>query len=188
VFAPAGGTVLELDGASFAPDELLAESATALLLLVGHPEPAVSIVRAVRADPRLNDVLIGAPAGQPELADWVAALGRAGAGIPFLRYLPRSPDRRVDAALRAHLGGPASFVAFEGYDTIAVLTELVHRHGTDRSAIAAGWSSVAIRGSRGTITFARVPGIDVWQWPAAPIQVVEGDPSTLKRIRILRSS
>jgi len=187
-FAPAGGTVIELDVPTFARDELLAGSATALLLLVGHPEPAVSIVRAARADPRLKDVLVGAPAGQPELADWVAALGRAGAGVPFLRYLPPNPDLRVDVALRAHLGGPPSFVAFEGYDTIAVLTELVRGHGTDRSAIAAGWSSVAVEGSRGRITLARVPGIDVWQWPAAPIQVVERDPSALERIRVLRSS
>ena len=37
--------------------------ATVLLLLAGHPEPAVSIVKAVRRDDRLAEVMIGAPAG-----------------------------------------------------------------------------------------------------------------------------
>ncbi|MDW4919025.1 amino acid ABC transporter substrate-binding protein, partial [Streptomyces californicus] len=62
--APRGGTVLELD-ASLTPealcDALVDHGATALLLLVGHPEPAVPIVRAVRSDRRLAEILIGAP-------------------------------------------------------------------------------------------------------------------------------
>jgi ABC-type branched-subunit amino acid transport system substrate-binding protein len=94
--APRGGTVLELD-ATLTPealcDALVDHGATALLLLVGHPEPAVPIVRAVRGDRRLAEILIGAPAGQPEFAEWATALGEDGAGIPFLRYLPERLGR-----------------------------------------------------------------------------------------------
>ena len=90
--APRGGTVVELDMRALDPaavcEALLAQRATALLLLVGHPEPAVSIVGSVRRDPRLAGLLIGAPAGQPEFAGWLTALGDDGAAIPFLRYLP----------------------------------------------------------------------------------------------------
>jgi hypothetical protein len=69
-------------------DDVVDHHATALLLLAGHPEPAVSIVKAVRHDPRPVEVMIGAPAGQPELAGWATLLGDTGAAIPFLRYLP----------------------------------------------------------------------------------------------------
>ena len=88
--APRGGTVIDLR--ALAPmavcDELVAQGATALLVLVGHPERAASIVRAVRRDRRLAEVMIGAPAGQPEFAEWARLLGDDGAAIPFLRYLP----------------------------------------------------------------------------------------------------
>jgi hypothetical protein len=66
--------------------------------------------------------MIGAPAGQPEFAGWLKSLGGDGAAIPFLRYLPEqlSPlGARVEAALGERLGEPPSFVAFEGYDTVA---------------------------------------------------------------------
>jgi ABC-type branched-subunit amino acid transport system substrate-binding protein len=64
-----GGAVVELDGSSTPAavcDALVDSGATALLLLVGYPQPAVSIVQAVRRDPRTTDIEIGAPAGQPE--------------------------------------------------------------------------------------------------------------------------
>ncbi len=90
--APRGGTVIELDMRALAPtalcDELVDTRATALLLLVGHPEPAVSIVKSVRRDQRLAEIMIGAPAGQPEFAEWATLLGHDSAAIPFLRYLP----------------------------------------------------------------------------------------------------
>ena len=73
--APRGGTVIELDMHALAPRRVRRtrrQRATALLLLVGHPEPAVSIVKAVRRDQRLAEVLIGAPAGQPEFTEWAA--------------------------------------------------------------------------------------------------------------------
>ena len=101
---PRGGTVIELDMRAAVCDELVENRATALLLLVGHPEPAVSIVKSVRRDQRLAEILIGAPAGQPEFAEWATLLGEDGAAIPFLPYLPErlSPlGARVETALRS---------------------------------------------------------------------------------------
>jgi ABC-type branched-subunit amino acid transport system substrate-binding protein len=190
--APRGGTVIELDMGALAPgavcDELVEHGATALLLLVGHPEPAVSIVRSVRADQRLTDVLIGAPAGQPELPEWARLLGDDGAAIPFLRYLPErlTPlGERVETALRGRLTEAPSFVAFEGYDTVAVLAELLRTHGADRAGTAESWPRVAVEGTRGRIQFSRTPGISVWQWAWPPIQVADRDPAQPDRFRIL---
>ncbi|MFE0676022.1 ABC transporter substrate-binding protein [Streptomyces sp. NPDC058867] len=192
--APHGGTVTELDAAAPGPEELcdaLAEDgATALLLLVGHPDPAVPLVRAVREDKRLAEVLIGAPAGQPELPEWERLLGADGAGIPFLRYLPERLGplgERVGAALRETLAGTPSFVAYEGYDTIAVLAGLLRAHGTDRARIAGAWPDVTVEGTRGTIRFSRVPGIGVRQWAWPPVQVADRDPARPDRFRVLRT-
>ncbi|MET9706481.1 ABC transporter substrate-binding protein [Streptomyces griseus] len=191
--AARGGTVLELD-ATLTPealcDALVDHGATALLLLVGHPEPAVPIVRAVRGDRRLAEILLGAPAGQPEFAEWAAALGEDGAGIPFLRYLPERLGplgERVGKELRERLGEAPSFVAFEGWDTVAVLTGLLRSHGTDRAAIAGSWPRVAVEGTRGPIRFSRTPGISVWQWAWTPIHVVDRDPTEPDRFRILHA-
>ena len=180
-----GGTVIELDaglGPAAVCDDVVETRATALLLLVGHPEPAVSIVRSVRRDERLAEILIGAPAGQPELAEWATSLGDDGAAIPFLRYLPEqlSPlGARVEAALRERLAEAPSFVAFEGYDTVAVLADVLG------SRAAESWSSVAVEGTRGSIAFSRTPGISVWQWAWAPVQVVDRDPAQPDRFRVL---
>jgi ABC-type branched-subunit amino acid transport system substrate-binding protein len=192
--APSGGTVIELDARALGPagicDALVDNHATALLLLAGNPEPAVSIVKSVRGDERLAEIMIGAPAGQPEFPEWAELLGANGAAIPFLRYLPEqlSPlGVRVEKALRERLAGAPSFVAFEGYDTVTVLAELL-RSSVDRTDKAASWARVAVEGTRGRIQFSRVPGISVWQWAWAPIQVVDRDPSDLERFRILRTS
>ncbi|MCC9311436.1 ABC transporter substrate-binding protein [Kitasatospora sp. RB6PN24] len=192
--APRGGSVLALDANALTPealcDALVDHGATALLLLVGHPEPAVPIVRAVRGDRRLAEVLIGAPAGQPEFAEWATALGEDGAGIPFLRYLPERLGplgERVGKELRERLGEAPSFVAFEGWDTVAVLAEVLRSHGTNRAAIAESWARVAVEGTRGPIRFSRTPGISVRQWAWAPIQVVDRDPAEPDRFRILHA-
>ncbi|WID96259.1 ABC transporter substrate-binding protein [Bosea vestrisii] len=192
--APRGGTLIDLDMGSLTPAALcnaLADNgATALLLLVGHPEPAVPIVKAVRTDKRLAGITIGAPAGQPEFAEWLALLGEEGTGIPFLRYLPEQLTplgARVEVALRDRLAGAPSFVAFEGYDTIVVLADLLRSHGTDREGIAGAWSRVAVEGARGPIRFSRTPGISVWQWVWPPIQVVARDPAAPERFRVLRA-
>ena len=183
--APRSGTLIEVAPTAVC-DELAGSRATALLLLVGHPEPAISIVRSVRRDRRLADVMIGAPAGQPELAGWSAALGDDGAAIPFLRYLPEPLGplgARVGKALREQLAGAPSFVAFEGYDTIAVLAEVLRSPGT----IAESWPRVAVDGTRGRIELSRTPGISVWQWAWPPIQVADRDPADLDRFRILHA-
>jgi ABC-type branched-subunit amino acid transport system substrate-binding protein len=193
--APRGGTVLELDLRTLAPtavgDELVRNRATALLLLAGSPEPSVSIVRSVRRDQRLAEVLIGAPAGQPEFAEWVTLLGDDGAAIPFLRYRPErlSPlGARVETALHERLAEAPSFVAFEGYDTVAVLAEVLRSRGPDRARIAESWPNVDVEGTRGQIRFSRTPGISVWQWAWAPITVVDRDPAKPDRFRILHAS
>ncbi|CAM5547698.1 ABC transporter substrate-binding protein [Streptomyces purpurascens] len=193
--APHGGTVIELDMSALTPtavcDALVDHRATALLLLVGHPEPAVPIVRSVRRDQRLAEIMIGAPAGQPEFAEWATLLGEDGAGIPFLRYLPERLGplgARVERALRERLAEAPSFVAFEGYDTVAVLADVLRSHGPDRRRIAESWPRVAVEGTRGQIQFTRTPGISVWQWAGPPIQVVDRDPAEPGRFRILHTS
>ncbi|MEU8758836.1 ABC transporter substrate-binding protein [Streptomyces sp. NPDC048659] len=190
--AARGGSLVELDANALGPsalcDALVAHGATALLLLTGQPDPAVPLVRAVRSDPRLAELLIGAPAGQPEFAGWAAALGADGAGIPFLRYLPARPGplgARVGRELAAVLGEAPSFVAYEGWDTVTVLAELFRAQGTDRAAVAAAWPHVAVEGSRGPVRFERVPGIGVWQWAWAPVQVVDRDPADPDAFRVL---
>lgn len=192
--AARGGTVTGLDMSALTPadvcDALVDSRATALLLLVGHPDPAVPIVKSVRGDRRLAEILIGAPAGQPEFAEWAASLGGDSAAIPFLRYLPErlSPlGARVEAALRERLGTASSFVAFEGYDTVAVLADVLRSHGVDRVRTAGSWPRVEVEGTRGRIRFSRVPGISVWQWDGAPIQVVDRDPADPDRFRVLHA-
>ncbi|MFI1198699.1 ABC transporter substrate-binding protein [Streptomyces sp. NPDC020883] len=192
--APCGGTVVELDMRALAPtavcDELVDNRATVLLLLIGFPEPAVSIVKSVRRDRRLAEITIGAPAGQPEFPEWAELLGEDSVAIPFLRYLPErlSPlGVRVETALRERLAKSPSFVAFEGYDTITVLADVLRSHGPDRARIAGSWPGVAVEGMRGQIRFCRTPGISVWQWAWAPVQVVDRDPAELGRFRILHT-
>ncbi|MET9624882.1 ABC transporter substrate-binding protein [Streptomyces sp. NPDC006464] len=189
-----GGTVVELDMGSLTAadvcDALVDARATALLLLVGHPDPAVPIVRAVRSDPRLTDLLVGAPAGQPEFTEWADLLGDDGTAIPFLRYLPERLGplgARVGQTLSEQLPEAPSFVAFEGYDTVTVLAAALRSHGTDRSGIAASWPHLAVEGTRGPIRFSRPPGIDVWQWAWPPVQVVDRDPRQPDRFRILHT-
>jgi ABC-type branched-subunit amino acid transport system substrate-binding protein len=190
--AAGGGTVVELDMGLLDPagvcDALVDHGATALLLLVGHPDPAVPIVKAVRRDRRLAELLIGAPAGQPEFTTWAALLGDEGAAVPFLRYRPErlTPlGARVEASLRERLAATPSFVAFEGYDTVLVLADVLRSHGADRERIAESWPRVAVDGTRGPIRFSRAPGIGVWQWAWPPVQVVDRDPVEPDRFRVL---
>jgi hypothetical protein len=193
--SPRGGAVIELDVRALAPaavcDELVSSRATALLLLVGSPEPAVSIVTSVRHDQRLGRIMIGAPAGQPEFAEWLRLLGDDSAAIPFLRYRPERLSQlgvRVETALRERLAEAPSFVAFEGYDTVAVLAHMLRSHGTDRARIAESWPRVVVEGTRGQIQFSRTPGISVWQWTWTPTQVVDRDPAKPDRFRVLHAT
>jgi hypothetical protein len=73
-----------------------------------------------------------------QFAEWARLLGDDSAAIRFLRYLPErlSPlGVRVETALRERLAEVASFVAFEGYDTVAVLADMPRSHGSDRARI-----------------------------------------------------
>ena len=105
-----------------------------------------------------------------------------------MRYLPErlSPlGARVETALRERLPEAPSFVAFEGYDTVAVLADALRSHGEDRARTAESWSRIAVEGTRGRIRFSRTPGISVWQWAWTPVQVVDRDPAEPGRFRIL---
>jgi len=194
-FAARGGDVTHLDMSSLTPlavcDGLADRRATALLLLVGHPETAASIVRSVRCDPRVDDVLIGAPAGQPEFAEFASLMGDDSAGIPFLRYLPNqlSPlGMRVETSLYQRLAETVSFVAFEGYDTVAVLAAALRSHGADRARLAESWPHISVTGTRGHIQFSRPPGLSIWHWAWPPVQVVDRDPDAPDSLRVLRAS
>ncbi|HET7903231.1 MAG TPA: ABC transporter substrate-binding protein [Candidatus Eisenbacteria bacterium] len=183
--------VLQFQARELAPEELCTElaegGATALVLLVGNPELAASFVGKVRSDERLSKMLIGAPAGQPELTDWQARLGADCASIPFLRYLPESLTplgTSVASALREELQAEPSFVAFEGYDTLATLADIFRSFGTEPSAVSAAWPRVRVAGTRGEITFSRTSG-SVWQWEEAPLQIAARDPADLRRFDVL---
>lgn len=86
-------------------------------------------------------------------------LTRPGAAIPFLRYLP---------------------------DRLSPLGARVEKAIRERLAEAP--SFVAFEGSRGQITFSRTPGVSVWQWAWAPVQVVDRDPAEPGRFRILHAT
>ncbi len=192
---PAGASVTSLEAEDCSSDGvgdlLVAAGATALLVLAGDPEPAMSIVRAVRGDPRLDRLLIGAPAGQPEFGGWTSLVADSAVPIPFLRYLPDTLDglgEQVLAGLRGILGERPSFVGFEGYDTIAVLAQVMRSAGAGRAAIAQAWGRVCVDGSRGRIRFTRADGSDVWQWAWPPVQVAARDPADPETVRVLRVS
>lgn len=192
--AERGGVLVELDTSALSipmlRDRLVSGQVTALLLLVGYPEPAITIVQAVRSDPRLAELTIGAPAGQPELAQWGTALEGAGAAVPFLRYLPErltALGAQAAAALQRKLHAAPSFVAFEGYDTIAVLAEAIRHGGSSRASIRSSWPHLAVEGTRGVIRFSKAPGIPTWQWAWPTVQVVDRHPQAVQTFRVLRS-
>jgi ABC-type branched-subunit amino acid transport system substrate-binding protein len=192
--APHGGAVTPLDLPALTPagvcDALAAGRSTALLLLLGHPEPAVSVVGAVRRDRRLAGLLIGAPAGQPEFAAWAELLGDDGARIPFLRHLPERLGplgTRVRETLGARPATEPSFVAFEGYDTGLVLARLLRSHGFDPTVVTAAWQHLVVDGTRGEIRFTRTPGTGIRQWTWPPVQVVDRDPAQPERFRVLHT-
>ncbi|WP_051452154.1 ABC transporter substrate-binding protein [Actinospica robiniae] len=177
-----------LNGTSLTDALVAAGDVDALLLLVGYPEPAVSLVKAVRADPRLAGLRIGDPAGRAESPQWWALLGEDGADVPFLRYLPARLGplgTRVAERLAGNLGEPASFVAFEGYDSVQVVAEAARVGGPDRRRVAEALTSVKVAGTRGTMSFARGSGADLqWTWP--PVQVASRrDPRRPEAISVL---
>lgn len=191
-FSEHNGSIVEFDTQAMSPDDLcnqLVDSgATALLLLVGYPNPALPLVEAIRGDARLKDILIGAPAGQPEFNGWIKALPTTGSGIPFLRYMPKTLNSlgvSVVNEIRKILNEEPSFVALEGYDAILLLAKIIDLYGAERNSIAESWSLVTLNGTRGEIKLSKGAGMNFWQWQEAPVQVVDRDPVGRNGFRVL---
>jgi hypothetical protein len=107
------------------------------------------------------------------------------------RYLPErlsALGSRIETALREALAEAPSFVAFEGYDTVVVLAELLGHCGADPARIADAWPHIAVNGTRGQIQFCRTPGISVWQWAWPPIRVVARGPEEPGHFRVLHGA
>lgn len=190
-FSKQGGSIIEFDTQLITPTELCDKlndsNATALLLLVGYPSPAVSLVKAIRNDNRLEKLLIGAPAGQPEFNSWMRDLEANGSAIPFLRYMPEKLNplgQHVLDEIRKHLGEEPSFVTLEGYDAIHILANIMSINGINRDSIAKSWSQVTTNGTRGEIKLSQSE-INIWQWKEAPVQVVERDSLNKNQFRVL---
>jgi ABC-type branched-subunit amino acid transport system substrate-binding protein len=194
--AERGVTATEIDRSTL-PDTAVAdavaaaEGSGAVLLLVGYPEPAVSLVRAMRADPRLAGLRIGDPAGRAEFPEWLTLLGEDGADVPFLRYLPAQPlslGALVAERLARILGGSPSFVAFEGYDSVLVVAEALRAGGPDRPGVIGALRGLRVAGTRGTISFSRGSGAVLqWTWP--PVQVAaRRDPQRPHEISVLHQA
>jgi ABC-type branched-subunit amino acid transport system substrate-binding protein len=191
-FNKQGGSIIEFDTQRITPtdlcDKLNSSNATALLLLVGYPNPAVSLVKAVRNDSRFEKLLIGAPAGQPEFNSWMTQLKENGSAIPFLRYMPEklnSLGLYVLDKVRQNLREEPSFVALEGYDAIHLLAKIIDLYGADRNSISESWSLVTLNGTRGEIKLSKKSKMNLWQWQEAPIQVVDRDPLNKNQFRVL---
>lgn len=191
---PTGVTFVEIDASTDLPaicDVLVECKARALLVLTGFPQLAVGIVDAVRRDPRLRGLFVGTPAGQAELAGWARSLGRQGAGVSFLRYMPTtltSSGRIVQSRLRAELGEDPSFVAFEGYDAVSTLVSALAAASLDPQRVPDAWAKVRVDGTRGVIELARPNEQAVWQWMWPPIQVVDRAPDAGGQVRVLASA
>ena len=148
---------------------LVSQGSSCLLLLLGHPQPITSVVRAVRSGSAASRLAIGTPAGQSELALWQDELGPLGLEVPFLQYLPETLTDlglQVSRSHQARCDTPLSFVALEGFDSAQVVASLLR----DRRD-ASPWSSVVTDGTRGRISFSFDPGCNIWQWMTAPVRV-----------------
>lgn len=165
----AASTIARRTGALAGP-----ESRSIALLLVGYPQPLEGIVRAL-ADRGLltGSLALGDPAGRAIFPDWWETAGEHGATASFLSYqLPGELSQtglKAAEAFRGHQGREPSFVALEGYDTIAVITHALERT-PDLSAgsICAALRAVAAPGTRGLIRFGIEPAGAVhqqWAWP-----------------------
>lgn len=148
------------------------------LLLVGYPEPAGEIVRELARRGLLGDGLaLGDPAGRAIFPDWWDTVGEHGAAVPYLSY--EAPDgltpvgHRMAHAFRERHGRDPSFVAFEGYDSIAALADaLEEAPRLDTHSITAALRTVAARGTRGIVRFSDEPdGVVHQQWTWPPVCV-----------------
>jgi ABC-type branched-subunit amino acid transport system substrate-binding protein len=160
------------------------ESRSIALLLVGYPQPLEAIVRALGDRGLLTGRLaLGDPAGRAIFPDWWETAGEHGAAASFLSY--QLPGRltqtgwNVTAAFSKSQGREPSFVALEGYDTIAVLAHALERTRTSApESICAALRTVAAPGTRGAVRFAVEPEGAVhqqWAWPPVCV-AARGDP------------
>lgn len=194
--AERGVTVTEIDHATLADTPIndavaAADGADALMLLVGYPEPLISLVKAIRADARLVALRIGDPAGRAEFPEWLAQLGERGADVPFLRYMPAQLEplgTRVAERLTRVLGQSPSFVALEGYDSVQVVAEALRIGGPDRQRVIKALSSLQVAGTRGLMRFERgSAAVLQWTWP--PVQVAaHRDPQRPQQISVLHQA
>jgi hypothetical protein len=92
----------------------------------------------------------------------LGAPSQGGSGSSICALAPAA-GIRAETALRERLAQTPSFVAFDGYDTVAVLAGLLRSVGPDRARIAGSWPRVSVEGTCGQIQFSRTPGISVWQ-------------------------
>lgn len=191
--APRGGTVIELDMSALATRGRCATTSSHVARLPSFFSSDIRnrLCRSSSPSVRTNASLASPSAPRPgnrSSPDWARSLGDDGASIPFLRYFPErlSPlGARVEAALHERLAEAPSFVAFEGYDTVSVLAEVLRSQGVERARIAEFWPRVSVEGTRGHVQFGRASETGVWQWAWAPVQVVDRDPADVERFRIL---
>lgn len=188
-----GVSIVEFKARELKAEELCGKlfdnEVNALILLVGNPILAASFISKIRNDEHLAEILIGCPAGQPELDDWQTLLQMDGGSIPFLRYLPENLTplgNTVASVLSKDLNAEPSFVALEGYDTIITLANVFSTFGTEKTEIGNAWAKIAVEGTRGLITFSRPSGNNVWQWENAPLQIAARDAEHSERFKILR--
>ncbi len=179
-------TAFEYSDAAFAELQrfLLSGRASSVLLLLGHPDPIVSVLRSLRSESLLQDILIGTPAGQSELKLWHEELGTLGNEVSFLQYLPQSLSPLGQTATeKMTLEGYTSppFVYLEGYDSALVVADLLSRPLNSKP-----WASVFADGTRGHISFTFDPNCNIWQWLNAPVRVAEvADASGDQEVRLL---
>ena len=192
---PAGVRVSRVAVGADEPAPVIAERIEALtssphpaiaLLLVGYPEPLGEIVRELaRRDLMDGGLELGDPAGRAIFPDWWDTVGEHGAGVPYLSYeLPgrlTPTGRHVAKAFRERHGRDPSFVALEGYDTIAVLARALERAPhLDAESICAALRTVEAPATRGVVRFAVEPeGVVHQQWAWPPVCVAaRGEPGT----------
>jgi ABC-type branched-subunit amino acid transport system substrate-binding protein len=184
---PAGVRVSRVAVAADEPAPVIAERIEAhtflpvpaiALLLVGYPEPLGEIVGELARRHLIDGGLeLGDPAGRAIFPEWWDTVGAHGAGVPYLSYeLPgrlTPTGRHVARAFRERHGREPSFVALEGYDTIAVLARALQRApNLDAESICAALRTVEAPATRGVVRFTVEPdGVVHQQWTWPPVCV-----------------
>jgi len=78
-------------------------------------------------------------------------------------------------------------VAFEGYDTIRLMAEILRGGKGISSTKADFWMGAEVEGSRGRISLSRSAAGKIWQWEGAPVQIADRDPLDIEHYRILEA-